>query len=188
MNAREQYAPGPANMARVEKDGEKWTLVLVKQLRHSPEKVWKAITDPAHLREWAPFDADASLSAAGNRVKLTTVGAPGPHITETTVKRAEPPNLLEYSWGDFDMRWQLEALGDGTRLTLWTNIARPYIAMGAAGWHICFDVLDHLLAGEPVGRIVGPEAMKFPGWQRLNAEYAEQFGVKTPSWAQKAQQ
>src|SRR3989442_5523987 len=40
--------------------------------------------------------------------------------------------------------------------------------MGAAGWHICFDVLDHLLSGTPIDRIVGGEAMKF-GWQRLNA-------------------
>src|SRR5947207_15489215 len=35
----------------------------------------------------------------------------------------------------------------------------------AAGWHICFDVLERLLAGEPIGRIVGPEAMKFGGWR-----------------------
>jgi hypothetical protein len=54
--------------------------------------------------------------------------------------------------------------------------------MGAAGWHICFDVLDYLLGGTPIGRIVGPEAMKFSGWQRLNAEYAKQFGVETPKW------
>jgi hypothetical protein len=26
------------------------------------------------------------------------------------------------------------------------------------------------------GRIVGPETMKFGGWQRLHAEYAKQFG------------
>ena len=50
--------------------------------------------------------------------------------------------------------------------------------MGAAGWHICFDVLDRLLGGQPIGRIVGPDAMKFGGWQRLNAEYAKQFGVE----------
>jgi hypothetical protein len=55
--------------------------------------------------------------------------------------------------------------------------------MGAAGWHICFDVLDRLLGGSPVGRIVGGEAMKF-GWQRLNAEYAKQFGIETPDFAQ----
>jgi len=30
----------------------------------------------------------------------------------------------------------------GTRLTLWHNIDRRFIAMGAAGWHICVDVLD----------------------------------------------
>ena len=182
---REQYTPGPANVAQVQKDGDKWTLVLVRELRHSPEKVWQALTDPAHLREWAPFDSDGSLGTVGT-VKLTTVGAPGPRITETTVKRADPPRMLEYTWGDFDMRWKLEAFGSGTRLTLWTNISRPYMAMGAAGWHICFDVLDRLLSGTPIGRIAGPEAMKFDGWQRLNAEYAKQFGIAAPNWPPQA--
>jgi hypothetical protein len=77
-------------------------------------------------------------------------------------------------------------LGGGTRLTLWTNIDRRFISMGAAGWHICFDVLDHLLSGTPIGRIVGPEAMKFGGWQRLNAEYAKQFGIEAPNWSPNA--
>jgi uncharacterized protein YndB with AHSA1/START domain len=181
MNSREQYAPGPLS-AQVEKTGDKWTLVLVKELRHSREKVWQALTDPAQLREWAPFDADGSLGTAGNRVKLTTVGAPSPHVTETKVTRADAPNVLEYNWGGFDMRWQLEAAGGGTRLTLWTNIDRRFISMGAAGWHICLDVLDRLLGGDPIGRIVGPDAIKFGGWQRLNAEYAKQFGVEPPNW------
>ena len=182
MMSREQYRPGPATGARIQKDGEKWTLILVRELRHPPEKVWQALTDPAHLREWAPFDADGNLGVAGSKVKLTTVGAPMLHVTETTVTRADAPKLLEYNWGSFDMRWQLEPLGSGTRLTLWTNIARGFISMGAAGWHICFDVLDRLLAGQPIGRMVGPDAIKFGGWQRLNAEYAKQFGVEAPNW------
>jgi uncharacterized protein YndB with AHSA1/START domain len=188
MTDREPYTPGPATMARVQKDGEKWTLVLVRELRHSPQTVWQALTDPAHLRQWAPFDADGSLATVGTTVKLTTVGAPKLLVSETTVTRADAPKALEYNWGGFDMRWELEALGGGTRLTLWTNIARPYISMGAAGWHICFDVLDHLLSGTPIGRIVGPEAMKFGGWQRLNTEYARQFGVEIPNWLPKAAQ
>ena len=73
--------------ARVQKDGENWTLVLVRDLRHSPARVWQALTDPAQLREWAPFDADKSLGTVGTTVQLTTVGAPGPHVTETTVAR-----------------------------------------------------------------------------------------------------
>ena len=181
MITREQYTPGPVT-AEVQKDGEKWTLVLVREMRHSPEKVWKALTDPAQLREWAPFDADGSLGKVGSTVKLTTVGAPTPHITESKVTRADPPKLLEYKWGDFNMRWQLEPVGAGTRLTLWTNIDRRFISMGAAGWHVALDVLDQLLSGTPMGRIVGPEAMQFEGWQRLNKQYATQFGVETPRW------
>jgi uncharacterized protein YndB with AHSA1/START domain len=164
-------------VAQVRKDGEHWTLVLVRELRHSPDKVWQALTDPAHLREWAPFDADGSLATVGTKVKLTTVGAPALHVTETMVTRADAPRVLVYNWGGNDMRWELEAVGRGTRLTLWTSIPRAYIAMGAAGWHICFDVLDHLLGGTPIGRIVGADALKFGGWQRLNAEYAKQFGT-----------
>jgi uncharacterized protein YndB with AHSA1/START domain len=186
MNEREKYVPGPASGAQVRKDGEKWTLVLVRELRHSPEKVWQALTEPAQLREWAPFDADRNLGATGSAVKLTTVGAPTPQVSETKVTRADAPKLLEYNWGSQDIRWELEASGGGTRLTLWHNIDRRFISMGAAGWHICLDVLDHLLGGTPLGRMVGPDAMKFGGWQRLNAEYAKQFGVEAPSWPPQA--
>ncbi len=153
MSMREQYAPGPAYGAEVQKDGDKWTLVLVRELRHPPARVWEAITDPEHLHEWAPFDADRNLGTVGS-ARLTTVGAPKPMVSETQIKRADKPKLLEFNWGGFD---------------------RNYIAMGAAGWHICIDVLDHLLANQPIGRLVGPDAMKFGGWQRLHGEYAKQF-------------
>ena len=175
MNDRDSYTPGPAGGAHVEKDGDRWTLVLVRELRHPPARVWQALTDPAELREWAPFDADGSLATAGATVKLTTVRAPTPNVSETRVTRADAPRLLEYNWGGNDMRWQLDAVGTGTRLTLWTNIDRRYIAMGAAGWHVCFDVLDRRLGGTPIGRLAGPDVMKFGGWQRLHAEYVKLF-------------
>jgi uncharacterized protein YndB with AHSA1/START domain len=187
MADREQYAPGAASGAEVRKDGEKWTLILVRELRHSPEKVWQSLTDPEHLREWAPFEADKNLGSVGSTVKLTTVGAPKAEITETKVARADAPKVLEYTWGGNDVRWELESIGGGTRLTLWHNIARGFISMGAAGWHICLDVLDRYLSGTPIGRIVGAEAMKFE-WQRLNAEYAKQFGIEAPDWPPKASQ
>jgi uncharacterized protein YndB with AHSA1/START domain len=176
---REAYAPGPAAGAEVRKDADRWTLVLVRDLKHPPAKVWRALTDPANLAEWAPFDADRNLGTVGP-AKLSTVGAPKPQVSETQVKRADAPRLLEYSWGGNDIRWELEPQGAGTRLTLWHNIDKGFISMGAAGWQICFDVLEQLLAGAPIGRIVGMEAMKF-GWPRLNAEYAEQFGVEPPA-------
>jgi len=172
MTDREQYMPGPAGGAQIEKPaGDKWTLILVRELRHSPEKVWDALTDPGQLREWAPFVSDATLGTVGS-VNLTWVGNPTP--VEAKVTRADAPKILEYG----DMRWELEPSGTGTRLTLWHSIDRRFIAWGAAGWHICFDVLDRLLAGAPIGPIAGPGAMKAAGWQRLVGEYAKQFGLE----------
>jgi hypothetical protein len=172
MNNRQQYTPGPATGAQIRKDGEKWTLILVRELRHSPEKVWQALTDPMHLREWAPFEVDGSLATVGATVNFTWVGTGRQQLT--TVTRADAPKALEYG----DIRWELEASGAGTRLTLWHKIDRRFVSWGAAGWHICFDVLDRLLSGSPIGRLAGTDAMQFSGWQRLNAEYAKQFGVK----------
>jgi hypothetical protein len=178
MSDRERYAyaPGAASgAAQVRKDGEKWTLILTRDLRHPPAMVWQALTDPAHLREWAPFEADGNLATPGATVKLTWAGTG--KVTETQVAQADPPRLLEYN----DIRWELEPLGGGTRLMLWHNIDRRFIAWGAAGWHICFDVLERLLAGKPVRRIAGADAVKLAGWQRLVAEYARQFAIEVPA-------
>ena len=106
MNDREQYTPGPASGARIRKDGEKWTLILVRELHHEPAKVWEALTDPSHLREWAPFDTDRNLGTAGI-ANLTWVGTGAPQ--QTTVTRANQPEVLEYG----DIRWELEASGSG---------------------------------------------------------------------------
>ena len=179
MSNRGNYVPGPAGFADIQKEGDKWTLVLVRELRHPPALVWEALTDPAQLSEWAPFDADRNLAAAGP-VKLSTAGTP--QVSESAVKRAEAPRLLEYNWGGGELRWELEPLSSGTRLTLWHNINRGYIAWGAAGWHVCFDVLERLLSGDPIGRLVGPEAAQHEGWQRLSVEYGKRFGVESPSW------
>ncbi len=131
MSDREQYTPGPASGAQVRKDGEKWTLILVRELRHSPEKVWQALTDPAHLREWAPFEADGSLGTVGT-AKLTWVGTPTP--LETTVTRADAPKLLEYgpiSGGNSKPWVAARASPCGT-----TSIAGSSRMGAAAGWHI----------------------------------------------------
>jgi uncharacterized protein YndB with AHSA1/START domain len=179
----DDYTPGAAAGAHVEKDGERWTLVLVRDLRHAPATVWKALTDPEHLRQWAPYDADRNLGAVGT-AKLSTVGMPNEQVSETRVTRADAPSLLELSWGGQDLRWQLEPTpGGGTRLTLWHNIDRRFIAMGAAGWHVCLDVLGSHLEGRPIGRIVGAVALQHGGWKRLHAEYARQLGVETQDGA-----
>jgi hypothetical protein len=113
---------------------------------------------------------------------LTWAG--NPNSIPTKVTRVEAPKFLELG----DMRWELAATADGTRLTLWSNIDRRFVAWGAAGWHISFDVLDRLLNGTPIGPVAGGDAMRSLGWQRLVAEYAKQFGAEPPKWPPQAAQ
>lgn len=77
MSDREKYAPGPAAGAEVRKDGDKWTLIVVRELRHSPAKVWQALTDPEHLREWAssiPIRTSVPLEPPIGRSRLPLLG------------------------------------------------------------------------------------------------------------------
>ena len=60
MTDREQYTPGPARGA----------------LRHPPAMVWQALTDPAHLSEWAPFDAEVTHHGGSAR-DARPLGPPG---------------------------------------------------------------------------------------------------------------
>ena len=179
MSSREQYAPGAASGAEVQKEGEKWTLVLVRDLRHPPAKVWKALTDPEHLREWAPFDSDRNLGAVGT-AKLSTVGAPTPHVSETQVKRADAPKAARVQLGRTGHPLGAGAAGRRRHPAHALAQHRPWLHLdGRRGLAHLLRCAGRLLAGQPIGRIVGPEAMKFGGWQRLNAEYAKQFGVET---------
>ncbi|MEH0985282.1 SRPBCC family protein [Micromonospora sp. CPCC 205556] len=172
---RESFRPGPPAQVTAEADGDRWALLFVRELRHTPERVWAALTDPARLREWAPFLADRDLGTPGAAV-LTLVDGDALAAQPATVRRAEPPQLLEYTWGGDLLRWELTPSGEGTRLTLRHTLAdRATLPMVAAGWHLCLDVADLLLAGDPVGPIRGAEAKDF-GWAELRDAYAERLG------------
>jgi uncharacterized protein YndB with AHSA1/START domain len=171
---RHDYQPGQAQDVTARREGERWTLVFARELRHAPEAVWAALTDPAQLREWAPFDADRDLGRAG-AATLLMAGGPEPEAMASTVLVAERPRVLEYLWGEDRLRWELEATATGTRLTLRHTVQdRGWLAKVAAGWHICVDVAERWLDGAPVGRIVAEEAMQH-GWQRLCDAYTQRL-------------
>lgn len=59
----------------------------------------------------------------------------------------------------------LEAIADGRN-------------SGAAGWHLCLDVMALSLDGQPIGAIRGGEAVDL-GWQGLHNAYADRLGIAT---------
>lgn len=169
---------GSAGDVQVLNDGGKhWTLVFVRELRHPPERVWTALTDPVELRQWAPFEADHDLGRPGPAT-LMMLGGREPEPSKAVVVRAEFPRLLEYTWEEDLVRWELVATaGGGTRLTLRHGLTdRSLLAKVASGWHLCLDVAERLMSGEAVESVAGEQA-KAHGWERLRDEYAAKLGL-----------
>ncbi|GAA0496065.1 hypothetical protein Ade02nite_17730 [Paractinoplanes deccanensis] len=150
--------------------------MFVREFRHAPAVVWAALTDPGQLDQWAPFTAVRDLGSVGETTLTMVDGAERTDVP-AVVRRAEAPAVLEYSWGDDLLRWELEETTGGTRLILRHTLAHPGMeAMVAAGWHLCAEVLRRLLDGRPVGVIRGADAMDH-GFEELREAYAKVLAV-----------
>ena len=162
-------------MGEVIRDGEKTGLRYVRLLRHSPEKVWRALTEPDGLRHWFPTDivgervAGARLSLpfwpeglelANTTEAIEEMGVdPDNHVSEGELRVWDPPRTFEFTWGMDGrdeltdvLRFELEPTDDdGTRLTFITWLGGPAGNTDTAvGWHVCLDQLAGLLdAGSP---------------------------------------
>lgn len=171
---RKSYQPGPMVEVSAQAGADGWTLAFVRDLRHSPEAVWSALTDPARLGEWAPYTANRDLGSVGE-VTLTMIDGDSAEEVPSKVTRAERPELLEHTFGTDVLRWELAATGSGTRLTLRHTVGdRDWLPKVAAGWHICLDVAERMLDGRLIGAIRGQEAMQY-GWEELRTAYADRL-------------
>lgn len=155
-----------AEFGTLDQDGDRWRLTFTRHLAHSPEKVWRAVTEPEHLQAWFPDEIVGERRA----------GAPLRFVQRTgdsfdgEMLRFEPPTLLELAWGVDVLRIELEPDGDGTRLTLTDTFGElGKAARDGAGWHECLDRLVAALDGDE------PVPWGEP-WRELNALYVERLG------------
>lgn len=132
---------------------------IIRFERHLPfpiEAVWDAITNPERLADWwLPFEAHITvdLREGGELVFAATSGEPPP--LTCAILRVEPPVLFEHTAfvDGATLRWELEAVPEGTVLRLEERIADADEAI-EGGWlvglHISFSRLEPAIAGTPV--------------------------------------
>jgi uncharacterized protein YndB with AHSA1/START domain len=118
-------------------------LRMERWLKHPPEKVWKAVTEPHRLADWFPGNVTLDLRAGG----ALTFDLDGDREAGT-ITDLDPPRLIAYTWGTDHLRWELHPDGEGTRLLLeHTFDDRAGAASFGAGWHTCIVALDLALDG-----------------------------------------
>jgi uncharacterized protein YndB with AHSA1/START domain len=137
---------------------------LERILPDPPEVVWKALTERGQLRSWFPSDVivDGGRWEVGAEISFPFP----PDVIDMTltgeVLEVDEPNVLDFSWGDETLRYELSPDGDGTRLVLIDELEPSAAARNAAGWDVC---LDRLAGLEPASG----------AWQRRFEAYAAAF-------------
>jgi uncharacterized protein YndB with AHSA1/START domain len=135
------------------------TLVFRRRLVHTPEAVWRAITDPAELSSW--YLAEATIDGReGGTVDLYE----GPYRLHVTgrILTWDPPRVFEHEWKvaprpefpsgeDSVIRWELRRDGEGTILHLeHRNLSLRTAVSFAPGVHGFLDRLEAQLGGHPL--------------------------------------
>jgi uncharacterized protein YndB with AHSA1/START domain len=157
---------------RLEHRDGAWVLTLVRDFAHRREQVWPWLIEPDRLRQWSPVVPDRDFGTVGPRQVREH---PEDAAVTGDVLFVDPPRELVHRWGQDVVRWVLEPTATGCRLTLEQTMAdREPGPMNAAGWHICLDVLDDVLAGKQTARAVGEDATR-RGWAALRDQYEQRL-------------
>ena len=130
------------------------TISFEFDLPHSPEKVWRALTDPALLAEWL-LPAIGLQLEPGAEFMFKTQPYPGWDGTvNCRLLEIEEPRKLSYAWvvGDMDtvVTFTLSPTASGTRLSLVHSGFKPdqkqNFAGARYGWKMMGGKLVDLLA------------------------------------------
>ena len=151
---------------RLEHAGREWQLVFTRRLPHPPAKVWRALTEADHVSRWFPADIIGERRA-GAPLRFAFREDEGPSLPGE-MRVFEPPALLEFTWSDEVLRFELQADGDGGTVLRFVNTFPDVgkAARDAAGWHVCLDALEvDVDGGTP-----SPG-----GWDELHPRYVDAF-------------
>jgi uncharacterized protein YndB with AHSA1/START domain len=165
----DRTAAGSADLGVLEHGHGEVTLRFTRRFPHRPAKVWRALTEAEHLAAWFPTTIEGELTpGSALRFSFREMNLPG---FDGSVLACDPPKLLEISWGDERLRFEMTADNHGTVLSFSASFAEiGRAARDAAGWHTCLDLLGHDLASEQ------PPWPQDDRWRQVHTDYVRVLG------------
>ena len=129
-------------------------LTLSKRLRQPMAKVFAALSTPERIADWmgVVWQGDPAPLGLGSNFSYTFANSDMPSVGRVTAY--DPPRLIEHTWFENQppgavVRWRLEPLDEGCRLTLVQSTARQDDGpRNGVGWTMIMRQLDAWLSGE----------------------------------------
>jgi uncharacterized protein YndB with AHSA1/START domain len=126
------------------------SLVIEREVPHPPEKVWRALTQPALIEEW--LMTNDFTPKVGHGFSLRAAWG----VVDCQVLSVEPYKTLSYSWAarglESVVTWTLLPISTGTRLRMEQSgfkLEQRQAYQGAqAGWQKFLANLEEVLAHE----------------------------------------
>lgn len=120
------------------------TIRFVRTVKHPPERVWRAITDEKELEAWMRYPVRFDAHIGGRAYFFGEE-----ERCEGKIFIFEPPRTLAYSFAsahnpvhmeiaerDWSVRWDLEAVNEGCRITfVQRGLGGPLLWGLGEGWH-----------------------------------------------------
>jgi len=130
------------------------TLTLERDLRHPPEKVWRALTQAPLIADW--LMQNDFVPEVGHKFAFRS--QPNPQwdgIINAEVKTVEPHSRLVYSWGSMGLEtvvtWTLTPTAAGTHVRMeqagFPDDKGPYYQGATYGWNMFLGKLEGVLEG-----------------------------------------
>lgn len=138
-------------LASIQKLEEGFLAIFERHLPHSVEDVWAMLTDNDKIPLWFPELRVQDLREGG----IIQFSMPDGSAIDMIIIDYKTLSVLEYTWGEDLVRFELSPQAEGTYLVLKETIHKitDHTPKDLAGWHVCLNVIEVLLNGKSIDNL-----------------------------------
>lgn len=151
-------------IAEIQKVDSSYTATFDRRLNHSIESVWAMLTKNEELEKWFS-ELRVDELREGGFIKFAMGDGTYEEMEILELKRY---SILEFTWGEDIVRFELQKMQGGCQLVLIEKITAITIhtPRDLAGWHVCLDVIEELLDGKTL-------CDRKAAWEKWYVKYVE---------------
>ena len=133
-------------LAHIEKVENGYRARFERHLHHSIEEVWSWLTENDKLAKWF-LELSVEDLREGGIIKFDLQNG---SFEEMKILELNMYSVLEYTWGEDTVRFELNSKSDGCQLVLIEKIKKvtDHTPRDLAGWHVCLEVIQALMDGK----------------------------------------